>query len=398
MTRNFVWPFLILSALQMSAQAPLPEFFAQRGVEEVRIQVAPEDWATLQKNYLENTFYRATFEWRGQRWTDVGIRSRGGGTRSAVKPALRVDFGRYTSAQRFQGMRNIAIENLEQDAPMMREYLSMALFRARGIAAPREVYIHMFVNGRDMGLHLAMEHFDAGFVQRALGPDAGGDLYEYQWVDHWNWHLRGNADAHYAPEPFEIKTNERTANQGRVRELVEALAVAQTETFDELVGRQLDVENVIRYFAVEAFLADADGLVGGVGTNNFYFYRRPRDGKFLFMAWDKDSTMSNYERALWHGVPESELLRKLLDVPEYRQRFLGEMAELVRFVEADGAWLSRLAEETERMIRPYGTSDPVKRFTAAEYEFSVETVLHFLRERPRILRQLLEREWVRVDP
>ena len=102
----------------------MPVFLDQTAVEDVRLTLAPSDWAALKANYLDNTYYPADFEWRGQKWAQVGIRSRGRGTRSAVKPALRIDFGRYASSQRFQTMKNLSIENLEQDPPMVREYLS----------------------------------------------------------------------------------------------------------------------------------------------------------------------------------------------------------------------------------------------------------------------------------
>ncbi len=373
-----------------SAQTALPEFLELRDVEEVRLTVDPKDWAALQANYLENTFYPANFSWRGQTWNRVGIRSRGRGTRTPLKPALRVDFGRYTSSQRFQGMKNLSFENLEQDPPMLREFLSMAVFRKAGVAAPREVFIHLFVNGQDMGLHLAMEYYDKSFLKRALGEDEG-DLYEYSWMDHWNWWPRGADDASYAPEPFELKTNERTAPVSALRALVDALAASDAETFDANLAGRLDIDSLIRYVAVETFIADTDGLCGDVGANNFYIYRRDADKRFEILSWDKDATFYDYERDLWKGIPESELLRKLLDVPEHRRRYIAVLRELVR-VTSEGGWLESLANETLAKIRTRAEADPVKRYSRAEFEESVANLQHFLRERPRLLLEMLAKE------
>lgn len=373
------------------AQSSLPEFLELKSVEEVRLKVEPQDWATLQANYLENTYYPATFTWRGQSWGQVGIRSRGRGTRTPLKPALRVDFSRFVSSQRFQGMKNLAFENLEQDPPMLREFLSMALFRKAGVAAPREVFIHLYVNDQDMGLHLAMEYYDKSFLKRALGED-GGDLYEYSWIDYWNWWPRGGDDLNYAPEPFELKTNEKTAPVSALRELVDALAVANADSFDAQMAERLDIDALIRYAAVEAYIADTDGLRGDVGANNFYIYRRDKDKRFELLSWDKDATFYDYERDLWRGIPESELLRKMLDVPQYRKRYLEVLRELIRVAGPESGWLEQLTVETLEKIRPYAEADPAKRYSRAEFEESVTGLQHFLRERPRLLREMLAAE------
>jgi hypothetical protein len=50
------------------------------------------DWAKLKENFQTNTFYPADFKWNGQTVFNVGIRSRGRGSRNANKPGLKVDF------------------------------------------------------------------------------------------------------------------------------------------------------------------------------------------------------------------------------------------------------------------------------------------------------------------
>lgn len=398
MTRSLIG--LLFFCLFVAAQSPQDELLNRTDVEEVRITLDPEDWAQLRANYLENTYYRATFEWRGQRVSNIGIRSRGRGTRSVIKPALRIDFNRYVSSQRFQNLRAIAVENLEQDPPMMREYLSMALFRRAGLLAPREAYIHLFVNGQDYGLHLAMENIDKAFLTRTFGSASGadnGDLYEYSWIDHWNWHPRGTDGSAYVQEPFELKTNSSSASVSVWRNMVDSLAKSNSDNFTANLNNQFDIDNFIRYLALEVFLAETDGFCGEVGTNNFYVYRRPSDKKLQFISWDRDTTMSDYERDIWHNIPNNELARKLTDVPEYRAKFLNSIANLIRLTESDNRWFARLAADTYRSIRPYAMADPVKRTSSAEFQESAGSLQYFLVERLRLLRLMLEREGVSVE-
>src|SRR5436190_15503829 len=75
------------------------DFFDDSFVHELRLDVKISDWNLLRQNYLDNTYYPATFHWvfKGKDIVipDVGIRSRGHGSRSPIKPNLRVDLNRY---------------------------------------------------------------------------------------------------------------------------------------------------------------------------------------------------------------------------------------------------------------------------------------------------------------
>ena len=66
----------------------------------------------------------------------VGIRSRGDGSRSEEKPGLKVEFDKYVPAQEYYGYKSLVIDNLTTDASMLRERLSFLVFEAMGIAAP----------------------------------------------------------------------------------------------------------------------------------------------------------------------------------------------------------------------------------------------------------------------
>src|SRR5260221_10769366 len=76
-------------------------FFDDGVLQEIRLAMNARDWQTLKDNYLDNTYYPTDFRWRDQTLRNVGIRSRGTGSRSGVKPGLRVDFDRYTTNQTF---------------------------------------------------------------------------------------------------------------------------------------------------------------------------------------------------------------------------------------------------------------------------------------------------------
>jgi spore coat protein CotH len=385
---SLVFHLFLLPAL---AQTSLPVFLDQKQVEVVHLTLDPGDWSKLQASYLENTTYRATLEWRGYEHANVALRSRGRGTRSGTKPALRLDFNDLKGGKKFQELKSLEFENLEQDVSMLNEYLSMALFRKMGIAAPREVFVHLYVNGRDYGLHLAMEPVNRDFLAHHLGDD-GGDLYEYSWSEPWQWTPRSGSESSYSPAIFKLQTNKKSASARAIADFVNSLAAANSTNFDQTAGSVFDVHQLIRYMAVETFLADTDGLSGDQGANNFFLYRRARDGNFEFLPWDKDAAMVHYERSIWQGVSHSELLRKMLDVPQHRQAFLAELQRVVNIVESEDNGFLRLANEMLKATRSFALADPAKRYKSAEYEDAITTLFHFLKERPRLVREQIAAE------
>src|SRR5581483_5039753 len=93
---------LLVLPLSLRAGAPAADaLFDDSVVHRVDLLINSRDWESLTVNYLDNTYYPADFKWRDQTVRNIGIRSRGTGSRSGVKPGLRVDFNRYSPSQLF---------------------------------------------------------------------------------------------------------------------------------------------------------------------------------------------------------------------------------------------------------------------------------------------------------
>src|SRR5262245_29461337 len=105
--------------------APVPEpadaLFNDTVVHDIRLTINTRDWDSLKIHYLENTYYPSDLRWNGMVVRNIGIRSRGTGSRSGVKPGLRVDFDRYTTDQTFLGLKSIVLRNNTQDGSGMHE-------------------------------------------------------------------------------------------------------------------------------------------------------------------------------------------------------------------------------------------------------------------------------------
>ncbi len=190
----------LVCALLSAAAAPAlaqtqADLFNDSTVQDIHLTVSSRDWEALKAHADENTYYAADLRWRGVTVRNVGIRSRGAGSRNGVKPGLRVDMNRYVD-QNFLGLRALVLDNAYTDPSALREVLAMKLFARAGLPAPREAYARLLVNNEYAGLYIVVEPLDRTFVARVFGDaegnvENGGFLYEYTWVREYGFEYLG---------------------------------------------------------------------------------------------------------------------------------------------------------------------------------------------------------------
>ncbi len=178
------------------------------------------DWAKLKANFQTNDYYPSDLTWNGETVRNVGIRSRGRGSRSGVKPGLRVDFDRYTTGQTFLAQKHLVLRNHTQDPSAIHENAAMWFYGKMGIYAPRTAHAQLYVNGEYAGLYSIVEEVDKKMLARLFGiieedTQNDGYLYEYNWVDEWRGSYLGSGLEPYTLR-FSAKTHENKSRRGPV--------------------------------------------------------------------------------------------------------------------------------------------------------------------------------------
>jgi len=363
------------------------QLFASQSLQRLDLWVHTADWNKLGGESQTNTYYPADVAWNGQTVRNVGIRSRGRGSRSGTKPGLRVDFDRYTSDQRFLGLKSLVLDNLTQDPSGVHETVAMALHARLGIPAPREIHTRLYVNNVYSGVYAIVESVDKDLLARvfgAIGDDIQNDgyLFEFKYQDDWRFANLGSSLEPYKVR-FEAITHERKSDEDKYRPietLVRLTNDTASERLAETIGGLLDIPAFIRFLAAQAFLAETDGFVGAYGINNFYLYRLENQSVHTIIAWDADHTFWGPEFSLdltWAG---NALIDKLLSVPEYRALYLAEVMRAVELVEADG-WLDTEIIRQVQRIDAAMKEDPLKPYSLETYEESAGAMLEFARAR-----------------
>jgi spore coat protein CotH len=387
---------------------PSDPFFDDTVVHDIRLQINTKDWESLKVNYLDNTVYPCYFLWTNQTVRNVGIRSRGLGSRSGIKPGLRVDFDYYTTDQKFLGLKSVILRNNTQDASNMRERASMLFFRRMGVTASREAHARLFINSDYAGVYTIVESIDKNFLQKNFGEN-DGHLYEYRFDTAaplpFDFGYRGPDPALYAPLPFKPQTRENDP-QGQVLErLFWTANQAGSAVWRTAMEEFLEMKRFLKHVAIEVFLADQDGIAGDYGPNNFYLYRFQNKNLFLFLPWDKsqafwESPSPNYSilRNIEEGqvTHRNRLVARALTDTELREFYLDTLlacADLAVEPAANPAgseplgWLEAEILREYEQIRAAVRSDTTKLSTNEEFETAVADIRTFTRLRTNNIRE-----------
>jgi spore coat protein CotH len=373
----------VLALTGTSAAQTSDDFFNPEVMQRVEIWLNAADWAKLKAAFQENTYYPADVTWNGITVRNVGIRSRGLGSRSSTKPGLRVDFDRYSNGQQFLGLKSFVLDNLTQDPTGVKETVAMRFLTKLGIPAPRETHTRLFINGAYAGLYGLVESVDKTMMGRVFGSigdnvQNDGYLFEYNYVlgSAWRFGYEGAELTPYKAR-FDIKTNETHAEStiwGPIEELVRLVNNTPASSFEATIGSRLDLAAFVRYIAAQNFIAQNDGFNGYDGMNNFYFYRLENSASHVFIAWDEDNAFLQPDYAITTRNDDNVLTRKTLELPAYQAQYFNFLSEAATSA-AD--WLRQEMQRQLDLTSDAMLSDTLKPYSNAEHSAARDTLLAF---------------------
>ncbi len=389
---------VLVCCLTLTAQTAA-EFYDDSVIQDLYLDIHPNDWNNLKLNFQDNTYYPAELQWKDIRIADIGVRSRGRSSRSPLKPNLRIDFDRYEEKQKFLGLKSTMLKANNADASMMRERVTMRLFERLEMPAPRETYARLFVNGEFFGLYNLVESIDKSFLERVFGEDSG-HLYEWEpTLEGYRFEYLGEDPAFYSPLMFDPVTHEKDPDPQPIVEMVRAINQSSDAEFVNAVSPFVDLRTLVKHVAVEAYMAEYDGVLGDHGMNNFHIYRFAGSSLHTFIPWDKDLTFIFVERDLLQGAEQNVLVRRLLNVPEYRNLFLETVAKAAEIMGGPGGLMEETINRFHSQIQDVARTDPYKQCAvngemrvcgATEFDADVEYVRSFAQSRKDIVEAQLK--------
>lgn len=382
----FLWPAVFATDEEDSKPesfnaAYIERFFDKNRVIDVRVELEESDFEDMMQNPLEEEYKVASVVVDGEKVENVGFRTKGNSSLRSVagsdseRYSFKIDFNQYIKIQNLDGLTKLNLNNSFSDPSFMREYLSYSLLSEMGVPTPAFAYVNVYVNGELIGLYLAVEGIEEPFMERYYGSNYG-TLYKP-----YGEHGKGT-DFVYTDDNIEsysglqAVTEEKNGSDEALIEMIKMLNQgSDLETY-------LDVDEILRYFAVNTVLVNMDSYQGQF-THNYYICET--DGVFSILPWDYNMSFGGFgmggrqgeQTALYIDQPfsgtnmeERPLLGKLLEVEEYKELYHQYIEEFINGPFALGKMTAEI-EEIASMIRPYLEQDPSKFYTMEQFEQAI---------------------------
>lgn len=350
-----------------------------------RIELYVEDWdgflssdentnctVVINKEKLENVSLRKVTDTTLEELPDI----------ESGRYSFWLEFDYYNRDQTYHRLDTLRLNNLYQDPTMMKEYLSYRLMSEMGIPSPLCSYTTVYVNGRSLGIYLAVEAVEESFLTRWFGADHG-TLYTPQAVGSLqDTMLQYLGDD---PESYPNLLNETITPEDR-EELIRALKQLST---GQKLKTVLDQEAVVRYFAVHNFLCN-DSSYTGTEVENYYLYEQ--DGKLSLLprdynpAFGGSDMLASVDRSIYDPVTQGDLQSRPMLSWIFRSKRYTWLYQR-HFTQLMYVDLETIIDQTYKMIAPYIYRDPSRLCTFEEFTESIDTLKQFLELRSDSVRQ-----------
>ncbi|MCP4601853.1 MAG: hypothetical protein GY847_15285 [Proteobacteria bacterium] len=284
------------------------------------VELANEDLQKIDADPTAEQYVPATVFYDGLEFTKAAFRYKGGfGSlyscfenfwpevigRDCDKLNYKIKFSEYKDDKRFFGLKRINLHGMDKDYSRIREILAYRIFNESDVPASRAAYVKLVINGQPMGLYLTVEQVDGQFTRKRFDDGGGGNLYKEKWFDQTD------------PQEWvsSLKTNrEENPDVSTMVEMATELSSVAEEQFESILGKWIDVDQFMRYMAVEQTIAHWDSTTAfycdwGCGNHNYFFYEYTDRQQVALIAWDLDLTFANF------GIPH--VLTDQYSIPEW---------------------------------------------------------------------------------
>jgi len=349
--------------------------FPREQVLDVAVDMTATDLEQMLANGAQEQEYRASVTWGGQALSNVSIRTKGNSSLRSVagsdskRFSFKLDLNQFVDWQSLNGIGTINLNNNFSDPTYMREYLSYEAMESLGIPTPERTWVRLSLNGEPWGLYLAVEQVGTPFLERHFG-ESTGDLYKPASQAGQGADLKWYGDA-YANSPGIVYKGKGQTDHQPLLDLLDALNNngGDLETV-------LDIDSVLKYMAACTVMVSTDSYMGQF-AHNYYLYEQ--NGRFSVIPWDFNmsfggmggGTELKIDSPTTVALSERPLVGKLLEVPEYKERYHGYIAELIEGYLEPERFEAR-AREVMALIDPYVKEDPTKFFTYEQFQNSLD--------------------------
>ena len=233
----------------------------------------------------------------GQNYAGVGVHFHDRNTTATTSPgykrALDLSVDETGTGQTIGGKKRLWLADAASDATYLRTMLYMHVAR-QYIKAPKTTFVHVVINGENWGTYVNVEPLDDSFIQENFETTDGA------W---WSVQPGGNLsflgdkpDAYR--ENYILKSKEDSNSWDALIDLCKILHNTPTSGLEAALSPRLDIDNALRFLALQNVLINQDGYGATTGGYGLYL---AKDGRFHFIPENAERSLrlveeSDYER------------------------------------------------------------------------------------------------------
>lgn len=427
------------------------------------IDIVMNDWDSFIENCESEEYSACAAVIDGESYKNIAIRAKGNTSLSQVaaygndRYSFKIEFDHYDSSKTYYGLDKLCLNNIIQDNTYMKDYLCYTMMNFAGADSPLCSFAYITVNGEDWGLYLAVEAVEDSFLERVYSgtgnlykPDSmsmgGGrgngkdfdqndfDFSKFDKADFENSSDTNNTDKTeenskpnrpdfngskdkggfggsmgsddvkliYTDDDFDSYSNifdnaKTDIDDSDKTRLINSLKVLNSDD----AASTVDVDEVIKYFAVHNFVCNFDSYTGSM-IHNYYLYEN--DGVLSMIPWDynlafgsfvggNDSTsIINYpiDSPVSGGDTDSRpMLAWIFADEEYTELYHEALSEFIANYFESGYFEEEIDRVTA-LISPYVEKDPTKFCTFDEFTEGVSALKEFCTLRAKSVRGQLD--------
>jgi spore coat protein CotH len=378
----FLWPTAIVPCAFGAAG---DNIFAGLQVHTVAIDFAqPAYWDSLTHYYDEGLeqYMAARVTVDGVPYDSVGVRLKGNAsyTHPNQKKPFRLSFDEYRSAQRWDGLKGVHLNNCWEDPTFIREKLHLDYCRDAGIPAPRGNFAALTLNGELWGFYSLVEHVDGTFLTTRYGNNDGNlykavDGFLNPMISDFRWY-GSDPSAYY--NRYELRTDNSPNPWTDLIAVIDQLNNSPNPA--TALPPLVNLESVYRALATDNLLASFDSYAGS--GRNFYCYFNETNGKMEWIVWDAGMSIgsfwgstTNYETASITFVSNATnrpLASKIFGTPALRQQYYQTYGALFTAYFTTANLYPRI-DAIANLIRPHVYADPRKMYTNTQFEQNIDS-------------------------
>lgn len=398
-------------------------------------------WQQLTKNYKSEVNIPADLTMDGVKYPVVGVRFKGqtsyNMTGTSLKKSFNISIDFADSTLRLMGYKTLNLNNSFSDPSIMREVLFFNICR-KYFPCPKANFIKLTINGQNWGIYDNAQQLNSDFIkewffsnhgahwkalmnmglnqQQTAGQLPAGQLPTGQ-VPAGQQQTAGQIPAGQQPtaggiqifaggnaaltwlgsdiaayeKAYELKSSdvsEPWQNLVKTCDILNNIPLAQLA---DTLNTVLAVDRCLWFVAVENIFTDEDSyLTKGA---DYHFYYEAETGRIHPLEYDGNETLRANDVSLspvyGETIATRPLIRRLLSVPEIRQRYLAHVRTVIN-ESLDWSMLKQKIEAYKALIGSEVIADTKKMTTNAAFTNSLVDFQNFVEKRRNYLSSFSE--------